>query len=356
MRVLLITEGLGSGGAERQICGLARMFVKQGIENKLITYSRANHFEPLVREAGVDYEYHPELLPRVTRVLRLLKILYKYKPTTIISYLPSVNITTCIARMFYRCNLIVSDRNVCTEINWKVKIQYLLYRFAQYVIPNSYTQGKFIEHHFPSLKKKIYPIINFVDSDRFTPQFSDVLNEPVKIVTVARYTHAKNTLKFMEVVRMAKNLRLNVYFDWYGNKEHDTEYYAQVEAKYNEMDIADYMMLHTSCTNIEEVYRKSDVLCLPSLWEGYPNVIVEAMASGLPVICSNIYENPYIIEDGVGGFLFNPEEPEDILRTIVRIENMTLEARRRMGLHNRQLCLERNSESAFVDAYIRLLV
>lgn len=355
MRILLITEGLGSGGAERQICGLASLFVKREIDCKLITYSKAKYFESFVREQGVDYEYHPELLPRTTRVFRLLKLLYKYRPTTVISYLPSVNITTCMARLFYRCNLIVSDRNVCMAVDWKVRIQYLLYRFARYIVPNSYSQGKFIESNFPALKNKVYPIINFVDSDRFSPMTSEKGNDKVRIVTVARYTHAKNTLKFIDAVRRAKELKLNVHFDWYGNKEYDVVYYAKVLEKYSSLDIADYMTLHAPCSHIELEYRKFDVLCLPSLWEGYPNVIVEAMASGLPIICSNLYENPYIVEDEVGGFLFNPEDPDDILRAIIRISELSSEDRREMGRCNRKMCLERNSAEAFVDAYISLL-
>ena len=49
-RILLITEGLGSGGAERQICGLAAMLTKAGYPCRLITYVENQFYEPYLRQ------------------------------------------------------------------------------------------------------------------------------------------------------------------------------------------------------------------------------------------------------------------------------------------------------------------
>lgn len=121
------------------------------------------------------------------------------------------------------------------------------------------------------------------------------------------------------------------------------------------MEIADYLILHEANRKIEEEYRKSDVFCLPSLYEGYPNVVAEAMACELPIICSNVYENPYIVEEGVNGFLFDPESIDDMVNAIQKIVSLTNEERRRMGTLNRQLCLKRNTEEEFLNSYIKLI-
>lgn len=119
------------------------------------------------------------------------------------------------------------------------------------------------------------------------------------------------------------DMGLNVHFDWYGDKVHYAAYYAEIETEYQRLDVADYPTLHDPNQNIEEEYRKSDMFCLPSLFEGYPNVVAEAMSCGLPILCSNVYENPYIVEEGVNVFLFDPNKPEDIAGAISKMLCLT---------------------------------
>lgn len=63
----------------------------------------------------------------------------------------------------------------------------------------------------------------------------------------------------------------------------------------------------------------SDIFCLPSLHEGLPNVVLEALAAGLPTIATNIAGTPEIIENGINGFLVPAGEAEAIG---VAIENL----------------------------------
>lgn len=354
-RVLLITEGLGSGGAERQICGLAVLLTKSGYTCRLITYVENQFYEPFLHHNNVDYEFVPQLWDKKTRVFRVAKYVRMYKPDVVISYLPSVNVTMCLAKLFNKAKLIVSERNNNTSITRSDKIQFNLYRLADAIVPNSNSQGEFIRKHFPFLANRVHPIINFVDVNRFTPTGRFVQNEVQRIVTVARYTEQKNVLTYMKAIRLVKDMGLRVHFDWYGDKQHNPSYYAKIEELYRQLDISDYLTLHEPNQKIEEEYRKADIFCLPSLYEGYPNVVAEAMSCGLPVICSNVYENPYIVEEGVNGFLFNPENVEDIANAVIHIISLSPEERCQMGRRNRQLCLERNTEEAFLKSYVELI-
>lgn len=354
-KVLLITEGLGSGGAERQICGLAALLTKYGYTCRLITYVENQFYEPYLHQNAVDYEFVPELWNKKKRVFRAAKYVQLYKADVVISYLPSVNLTMCLAKLFSTAKLIVSERNNNTCITRNDRIQFNLYRLADAIVPNSNCQGEFIRRNFPFLAKKVHPIINFVDVNRFSPSAFKVNNETLRIVTVARYTQQKNVLTYLKAVRIIKESGLKVHFDWYGDKRHNVEYYAEIENEFNKQELSDYLTLHEPKANIEDEYRKADVFCLPSLFEGYPNVIAEAMACGLPVICSNVYENPYIVEEGINGFLFNPEDPDDIARTIKQVVALSQEERQKMGRRNRELCLKRNTEERFLSSYIELI-
>lgn len=355
MRVLLIIEHLGSGGAERQICGLAAMLTHAGYSCRLITYVENQFYEPYIRQNKVDYELVRELWNKKTRVFKVAKYVRNYKADVVISFLPSTNITLCLAKFLFKAKLVVSERNNNTCITRKDRILFNLYRIADAIVPNSNSQRDFIRKNFPFLSKKVHPIINFVDVNRFTPNKKTAQNKILQIVTVARYIQQKNVLTYLRVVRKVKEIGLKVHFDWYGDKKHNTTYYTEVEKMYKLLDISDYLTLHDINQRIEEVYQNADMFCLPSLVEGYPNVIIEAMSCGLPIICSNRYENPYIVKEGVNGFLFEPEKVEDMVSAIKKMVKLTPEQRRKIGSHNRELCLKHNTEQNFLKSYVELL-
>lgn len=254
-RILLIIEHLGAGGAERQICGLASMLTNVGYPCRLITYIDDQFYEPFLRQNNVDYEFLPELANKKNRVWRMAKYVRKYNPDVVISYLTPVNKAVCLAKLLFRAKLVVSERNNNTCITTDDKIKFNLYRLADSIVPNSNSQGKFISTNFPFLSEKIFPIINFVDVNRFTPASEHVENETLRIITVARYTEQKNMLAYLKAIRKVKDLGLNVHFDWYGDKNDNPSYYAEVEKEYQRLEIADYLILHEANRKIEEEYQ-----------------------------------------------------------------------------------------------------
>ncbi len=71
---------------------------------------------------------------------------------------------------------------------------------------------------------------------------------------------------------------------------------------------------------VKELYQKANVVVIPSIWmENSPMVIYEAMASGRPVVGSNIGGIPELIRDGENGFLTEPRNPEDIAEKVIKI-------------------------------------
>ncbi len=71
--------------------------------------------------------------------------------------------------------------------------------------------------------------------------------------------------------------------------------------------------------DVDALLAECDVLVLPSTLEATPYVIVEAMASGLPVVASNVYGVPEIVRDGETGILVDPRVRDDIVRAIAAL-------------------------------------
>jgi glycosyltransferase involved in cell wall biosynthesis len=72
-------------------------------------------------------------------------------------------------------------------------------------------------------------------------------------------------------------------------------------------------------TDIPEIYSAADIFVFPSLQEGLPVALMEAMAAGLPVICSDIRGNSDLIEDNVGGYVIDKNDTEGYEAAIARL-------------------------------------
>ena len=80
--------------------------------------------------------------------------------------------------------------------------------------------------------------------------------------------------------------------------------------------------------DVFEILRCADVFCFPSFREGLSAALMEAMAVGLPVVCSNIRGNTDLIEDGNGGYLCNPDDVDafaDKINLLVENENIRVQ-------------------------------
>lgn len=352
-KILLFTESIGSGGAERQLIGLAVMLKRNGYTVKVLTYFKSQFFEKYLEENDIEYLLDAKAFNRITRLYHIHKDIKEFAPDVIISYLSSPNKTVCLLKPFHNFKLIVSERN--TTVKWGINeaILFNLYRLADYVVPNSFFEGTNIKEKKSFLKDKIIPITNFVDVEKFKPGNSIHNNIPL-ILCVGRLTEQKNILNFLEAISILKVRGLIFKVKWYGTHSY-IEYSNKVHYKIKKLDLGSFIEIHEPSQNILEEYQFADIFCLPSIREGYPNVLCEAMSCGLPVVCSNVCENPKIVKDNVSGYMFDPLNVNDIANCIEKMLKLNISDRREMGLRNRENMINNNSMEVFVKKYIKII-
>ncbi|MBM4329179.1 MAG: glycosyltransferase family 4 protein [Deltaproteobacteria bacterium] len=90
---------------------------------------------------------------------------------------------------------------------------------------------------------------------------------------------------------------------------------------------------------VAALMRQADILCLPSYTEGKPNVVREAMASGLPVVASRVGGIPEMVKERSTALLYEPGNVEDLRKCVSELVNND-ELRRSMGAAARQLIVD----------------
>ena len=110
----------------------------------------------------------------------------------------------------------------------------------------------------------------------------------------------------------------------------DLKVYLEELAK--ELGVSGQLHLLGFRTDVKELFKMADFFAHPSFREGLSVAVMEAMANGLPVICTKIRGNTDLIEDNKGGYLFNPAEQETAYRALKNI--MESSNRKSMGLYN----------------------
>ena len=105
--------------------------------------------------------------------------------------------------------------------------------------------------------------------------------------------------------------------------------------------------------DVQPYYGRADCFVLPSVREGSSNAILEAMASGLPVIASDIPGNQEIIEDGITGLLVPPDKVNALAEAIERLV-LDRELGERLGRRAREQVRENYSEERYIAEHVAL--
>src|SRR5262249_31401161 len=108
-------------------------------------------------------------------------------------------------------------------------------------------------------------------------------------------------------------------------------------------------------SDIPGLLRRHDALIHPSWYEGLPNAVCEALATGLPVLASAICDHPILVKDGERGMLFDPASPAAIAAAIARFAALNVDDRRRYARNARAFAVENLDAEQMITRYEQLL-
>jgi GalNAc-alpha-(1->4)-GalNAc-alpha-(1->3)-diNAcBac-PP-undecaprenol alpha-1,4-N-acetyl-D-galactosaminyltransferase len=327
MHIGLIISSLNPpGGAERVLSELANFWIKKGYQVSLITFLPLSElpFYPLHSNINLislnqSFQEASSLWRRfkniLSRILCLRKTLKTLQPNVIISFIDVTNIATLLASKGLGIPIIIAERTHPGHhrLSYLYKILRLYtYRWAKKII----VQTQSVAHYFPlKLQSHITIIPNAVKISPYQKIASDNLKPVKQICSVGRLCPYKgfDTLiqAFAAVLPLYPGLELIIYGEG--------EERLNLETMVLKLNLAGKVHFPGLTTNIYKALSQADLFVFPSRYEGFPNVLCEAMSVGLPVIASNCPGNIDIVRNQLDGILFAVGNVEELQTCLIKI-------------------------------------
>ena len=205
--------------------------------------------------------------------------------------------------------------NLVTEQNWGWRLRSPLWKIAEKKGIGSHPYlvsiAPYVTEELETVcYSDITPIPNAI-----SPQFFDIESLPVegRVLFAGWINRRKNIGAAIRAVALLAGQGQTVSLHAAGEFS-DDEYLQEVEGLVDELGAEAQVSLlgRVSQDVLRAELAEASVLILPSLQENAPMVIAEAMAAGVPVVASNVCGMPTMIDDGVNGFLIEPNDIEGI--------------------------------------------
>jgi len=304
------------GGAERVFIQIANYLHNKGHRVLLIAASDAG---PLANDLDVTL---PRLILNKKNVRHaifpLKKAFNREKFDVVLSALPHSNCVCIVSKILSKAKpvVVISERNYAQPLSW-VKLNFtalklnfakwLLYRLSDRVVAVSEQVAAQVHRDYGVPKSRIEVILNPVDIEYLRAKAAEPITDPwfVKlrkpiIVGVGRLTVQKNFEALIKAVAVVKKKHVcSCLILGEGVLRNELANLAQAQG-FDESDFA----LPGFELNPHKYLANSEVFVLPSKWEGFPNVLLQALALGVKTIATDCISGPReILEGGRYGIL-----------------------------------------------------
>lgn len=324
MRLTLIISSLSSGGAERVMSIIANYWAVKEWKITLLTFNHVSKapFYPL--HPCINYiplniaNQSPNRLVGIWNNLKRIFVLRTAisisKPDAIISFLDTTNVLTLLATRGLKIPVIVSERNEpgkCQSRMWG-KLRHLLYPLANQIV----VQTERAKNYFSlQLQSRICVIPNPVLLPKTNCVSQRLLKSP-SLIAVGRLEQQKGFDLLIKAFSKVKD----TYAEWTLTILGEGPLRSELEYMLNDLKLNEHVHLIGRVKDPYAYLKQADIFVMSSRFEGFPNALCEAMASGLPVISTDCPYGPReIIRNNVDGILVPNEDLFELATAIARL-------------------------------------
>lgn len=323
MKIMQVIPHLGLGGAESMCENLAEVLVNQGHHVMIVSlYTKETPITARLKKKTVNVTFLDKKPgPDPSVVGRLEKLISHGNPDAIHTHLASLKYVFLACRLANTTVPIIHTVHSIAqrESPWLDRVLHRWLFRKKFVIPVALSEEirKTILKVYGLDKDSVPVIYNGVQLSKCIAKQSYTADEAFTIVHVGRFYDVKNhnslIRAFQEIHGRHPDCRLRLIGD--GEKKTEMENLAK------ELGIGSAVDFLGQQTNVFPFLHDADLFILPSLYEGIPLSIIEAMGTGLPIVASRVGGIPDMICDGEEGLLCDP----DISGIVNAIEKMYLD-------------------------------
>jgi len=323
LRIAFLIDRLNQAGAARQLVMLASALRDAGHSVVVIVFYGDGALDAELARAGVSVR----VLNKRGRwdtfgfVRRLIDVIGQERPDVLHSYLGVPNLLAVVLRPWFPpVKIIWAVRASDTRMQWYGwlprildSVAPLLSRFPDLIIANSVAGRQHaVERGYPA--GKVVVVFNGIDSERLGPCFDARLRFRTRlgiaphhalVGLVGRIDPIKDHATFFRAAGMLAAKRPDVRFACVGDGAAD--YVQRMRRLAEAVGLEGRVVWVPGQTDMNEVYNGLDVLCSTSLSEGFPNVVAEAMACGVPCVVTDVGDSARVV--GRHGVAIPTEDP-----------------------------------------------
>ena len=308
------------GGLERQILEISKMLSNKDYKVYIITLDQSD-FKPFFDLQDTNLSAininigNPDipgtLTVKLKRQIRIVSALRKIKPDVGIAFMYGGFLMSRLGMFLINRPLILAERNspAMYDLTKIARFRKLLFLTMFFTTKITVQFDSYIAKYPWYLRRKIVAIPNtIVDCGIFEKKE----NNKVRYVFAGRFSFQKQIIRLVDAFRIFHDNFPESTLAIYGEGEQKN----LIEEKILEYKMCDYATLFGP-SSLEEIFTNTDVICVPSKWEGFPNILAETLKAGIPAIgFSNCDGVGNLIQDERNGWT---EEDDNSTAVIVRL-------------------------------------
>ena len=245
-------------------------------------------------------------------------------------------------------------KRVIEKITWRD----MRFCFSQTAVVTTPTQiGADAMRDLGHFNRPVMPVSNGIEiSDYELAEGADAGKVPgeLRIAFVGRLAEEKNVDVLIEALSLLPDTLEHVVLDIAGGGE----LREALEQKAHDCGVFDRVIFRGFVPDerLPEVYQMADVFCQPGTAELQSLVSLEAMSASTPVVLANALALPHLVEDGVNGYLFEPNNAQDLAKKLEAVLSLPAAEREQMGRESHRIVGFHSAENTwrtFEELYVR---